>query len=324
MIIQQNVVSGHLCLSVHPLDYLSLSENIHNWRSCHALDGEYRAGNMNYMMDENTVVCYLRADKQAILPHFPEDVIWNSKKWRVLIYMADDETMFFLGRQYPFSSLKGIELIKNKLLPAVIPYSTWDKYHQPVSVDIVHDTYSQENINICAGNLIPLGNGLLPLKSIVINGKNTYQFNDVLSSSCYTPLYSYRFHPFYDTGETTIRTQVHIGKQCLCPKCNKNYIDFNERLTCEECDMTENNDNYFTCDMCGTVNHIEYEYVLPMSDTIVCQSCFDKYTHACEECGIRDIETHVHYRTEHGNRLLCDRCVNWLDTKKLLRKDLEF
>ena len=28
-------------------DYLSLSENAFNWRSCHALDGEYRAGNLS-------------------------------------------------------------------------------------------------------------------------------------------------------------------------------------------------------------------------------------------------------------------------------------
>ena len=35
-LIQNNVLSGELCGSVHPLDFLSSSENAYNWRSCHA------------------------------------------------------------------------------------------------------------------------------------------------------------------------------------------------------------------------------------------------------------------------------------------------
>ena len=38
-IIQENKVEGYLTFSVHPLDFLSSSENTYNWRSCHALDG---------------------------------------------------------------------------------------------------------------------------------------------------------------------------------------------------------------------------------------------------------------------------------------------
>ena len=39
-IIQEDRIEGTLCLSVHPLDFLSNSENDSNWRSCHSLDGE--------------------------------------------------------------------------------------------------------------------------------------------------------------------------------------------------------------------------------------------------------------------------------------------
>lgn len=85
MLIQEDKVTGILCLSIHPLDYLSLSENTYNWRSCHALDGEYRAGNLSYMMDNTTVVCYLKGEDEAELPHFPAEVKWNSKKWRMLL-----------------------------------------------------------------------------------------------------------------------------------------------------------------------------------------------------------------------------------------------
>ena len=70
MIIQEDKVEGTLCLSVHPLDFLSASENNHNWRSCHALDGEYRAGNLSYMTDSCTIMCYLKSDKDEKLPKY--------------------------------------------------------------------------------------------------------------------------------------------------------------------------------------------------------------------------------------------------------------
>ena len=65
-IIQEDKIEGTLCLSVHPLDYLSASENTYNWRSCHALDGDYRSGNLSYMVDNSTILCYLKADNDEL------------------------------------------------------------------------------------------------------------------------------------------------------------------------------------------------------------------------------------------------------------------
>ena len=61
-IIQETKITGTLCFSIHPLDYLSISENTYNWRSCHALDGEYRLGNIGYMQDKTTLICYIRGE----------------------------------------------------------------------------------------------------------------------------------------------------------------------------------------------------------------------------------------------------------------------
>jgi len=108
MVMQRDKVKGTLCFSVHPLDYLSISENTLNWRSCHALDGDYRTGNLNYMADSTTIVCYLKTDKSTILPHFPEDVPWNNKKWRVLLFLSNNRELLFAGRPYPFFSLEGL------------------------------------------------------------------------------------------------------------------------------------------------------------------------------------------------------------------------
>ena len=85
MILQEDKIEGTLCFSVHPLDFLSSSENTYNWRSCHSLDGEFCAGNLSYMADSATMICYLKSDKEEILPRFPEDIPWNNKKWRVFL-----------------------------------------------------------------------------------------------------------------------------------------------------------------------------------------------------------------------------------------------
>lgn len=45
---QENKIEGYLYLSIHPLDFLTISENNENWWSCQSLDGDYRSGNLSY------------------------------------------------------------------------------------------------------------------------------------------------------------------------------------------------------------------------------------------------------------------------------------
>ena len=139
-VIQENKITGKLCISVHPLDYLSSSENTYKWKSCHSLNGEYRAGNLSYMCDTSTIICYIKGEEEAKLPNFPSDVLWNSKKWRVLLNISDYKDIVFAGRQYPFSSIdllnkvKDILISKTKIL-APWGYSNWtNEITLPVSV----------------------------------------------------------------------------------------------------------------------------------------------------------------------------------------------
>ena len=74
MVIQENKVEGRLCFSVHPLDFLSASENTHNGHSCHALDGDFRAGNLSYMIDKCTIMVYLKSDEDTLQQDFPDYV----------------------------------------------------------------------------------------------------------------------------------------------------------------------------------------------------------------------------------------------------------
>ena len=307
-IIQEDIVTGYLCFSVHPLDFLSASENVHNWRSCHALDGDYRSGNLNYLMDDDTVICYLKAEKEAILPHFPASVPWNSKKWRTWFHFSDDKTMLFAGRSYPFTSEVGLEYVKNIILPE-IGIGEWTDFHQTmISTMIDEKTNHQFFFDKC----VPVGRILKPLKELVRNGNKTYMYNDVLQSSCYNPLYAYKKEDYFfqpETGQSSSRLTVfHIGAECPCPLCGKNRIDYPNIIACKNCAEKyglEESDYYCTCDVCGITVHEDDAYYLEFSDINVCPDCYERETSKCQACGIVDLKDKI---TVFRGMHLCPIC----------------
>lgn len=318
-IIQENCIKGYLCLSVHPLDYLSASENTHNWRSCHALDGEYRAGNLNYMMDQSTIICYLRSEKEEKLPHFPKSVPWNSKKWRAWIHFSTLQDMIFLGRQYPFSCETGIKYIKNELLP-LNGFDSWSKFYN-ATISELKDPESDTTFHF--EKHIPVGSVLRPLKQLVKNGDITWHYNDILYSSCYKPLYSFRVKkinltsPFDDTDKSMYinmineNTSFEIGHKCKCPICNEFYIGASDKICCDHCRQKYNlysNDDYVECDCCGLSVPEEESYYLAHSNNYVCAYCYHTELAQCHICGARDFSGHFIYDPEKDIHL-CSYCA---------------
>ena len=314
-IIQENVVSGYLCFSVHPLDFLSASENVHNWRSCHALDGDYRTGNLNYLMDSNTVICYLRAEKMAKLPHFPEDIQWNSKKWRVWLFFSDDRSMLFAGRQYPFAANQGLELIKNNFL-SPLTFGTYGPFYTDKLKKFQETSYN--SIFRISPPMVPVGSTMRALNELIIDGEQTFHYNDLLHSSCYDPIYSYRigssfWHSEGLTGCTDKdKTKFHIGATCPCPICGQENIAFGEIMACYSCEddyQLSDDDSYEVCDICGRSAYYEDMIDLELSDQRVCPTCFAREAVRCQDCGTADVPELVKYVPEDG-RCLCPGCRN--------------
>lgn len=310
-IIQESIVTGRLCFSVHPLDFLSASENAHNWRSCHALDGEYRTGNLNYLLDSNTVICYLRAEKPAVLPHFPPDRLWNSKKWRVWMFFSDDRTMLFAGRQYPFEANQGLELIKKNIF-SDLNLGTWTEFYQgklrkfkdPTTSNVFHFP-----------PMVPVGTTMKAMTDLIIDGDKTYHYDDLLHSSCYDPVYSYKTNTqslWYDaetTGCSNNSTVFHIGEPCPCPICGKDFIFCGEVMACAECnnEFGFNDEDYEPCSICGTSVFWEDLITLEFSEERVCQACYQREATKCQSCGSVDLPEIIKYVPSDG-RCLCPSC----------------
>lgn len=302
MIIQEDAVEGTLCLSVHPLDFLSSSENTYNWRSCHSLDGEFRAGNLSYMADNTTVICYLKGANNVILPDFPMSVPWNNKKWRMLLYFNEDNTVFFAGRQYPFKADSALDKIR-EIIMALIPqgegaYSQW-----------TDDKIESINGSMLSRTYINLFDNLYPIKKIV-KDESIYHFNDLLESSCYTPYYMYRTTiPWYCVNNEVIPDIIplSIGAKVKCICCGEKKVKSPSLLFCKECALEYSdmeNDDIIVCDCCGKRMFIEDSQTLEMGESL-CDECVENNTERCAHCGILTLKDML---IEHNHKKYCVFC----------------
>lgn len=283
-LVQENKIKGTLCFSVHPLDFLSSSENTYNWRSCHALDGEFRAGNLSYMTDNVTFMVYLKGADNVYLKSFGEEVPWNSKKWRVLMHFSECNDMLFAGRQYPFSSQSGIDLalaIFKDLEDRMNPHNSWafedwsDSYiHE--GTDQYGDSYRTSSRYLYAGAKF------LDIKDVVVKGEGALNYNDVLDSTSYTkPFYAYRTRSRLFELK---KKPIIIGKKVKCLHCGEEHISNAETMRCDNCEFEygyEDNDSLGSCSCCGTRIWIDDAYGIEPYGDLVCDHC---YTHECFIC----------------------------------------
>ena len=321
-IIQEDKIEGTLCFSVHPLDFLSLSETTYNWRSCHSLDGEYRAGNLSYMMDKSTFICYLKADQDVELPNFGPEVKWNSKKWRVLMYLSDDWRMMFAGRQYPFSTASGMDFVLKNFIPTIETYCAgkdveWSDWNPIISkrMKLTNDI----SINMDT-SYVPFGHYLKPLDELVKDADGAKQFNDLLHSSCYQPIFSFKYYVDYFGGKEmyiSTHTKFSIGAYTYCLRCGEEEcLNGADTMMCEACELnygSSDNEMFTYCDCCSRRIYADDAYFV--GDEHLCPECYDKYFRECEQCGeIQHIDfIHFHELTE---QYVCEYCLEELNEEK--------
>ena len=101
-----------LCLSIHPLDFMTMSDNDNKWSSCMKWrygGGAYRVGTIEMMNSPSVICVYLKShSKKLAIPD--TDFIWNSKKWRELFIMNDDLIASVKG--YPYQN----KILEEKVL----------------------------------------------------------------------------------------------------------------------------------------------------------------------------------------------------------------
>ena len=109
-IIGANKIRGNLCLSIHPLDFMTMSDNDSDWTSCMTWTNEgkgcYKQGTVEMMNSPYAVLAYLESSTPYYLGFDgkPEDKVWNNKKWREIILV--DEEFITPVKDYPFHNAR--------------------------------------------------------------------------------------------------------------------------------------------------------------------------------------------------------------------------
>ena len=296
-IIQEDKICGTLCFSVHPLDFLSSSENTYNWRSCHALDGEYRAGNLSYMLDETTFMVYLKGADGVVLPNFPSDVLWNSKKWRMLIHASTDDKLIFAGRQYPFFSKPGMDTVLNiynnlmakQNMEKSYSFNFENKYSgwlcDYVDSYVPKNAANLDNVIELRSKYFVFNDYLLDLRKVIVKGKQSLNYNDILNSSLYIYPYYAILNP-YSYYNVDKLSPIVIGEEVPCLHCGNELIGDAETMRCDECELKygyDENDTYGFCDCCNRRIHLDSSLVVRYET--LCESCFDQLCFMCDCCG---------------------------------------
>ena len=95
-ILNQKKLEGTLCLSIHPMDYMTMSDNASRWNSCMKwVDaGSYRMGTVEMMNSSCVIVGYLKSNNSTWFD-------WNDKHWRTLLIA--DESILTTIKSYPYA-----------------------------------------------------------------------------------------------------------------------------------------------------------------------------------------------------------------------------
>ena len=263
-IMQASKIEGRLYLSVHPLDFLTLGENNCKWRSCHALDGEFRAGNLSYMVDTTTIIAYLASEKQEQLRCMPEGMLWNSKKWRMLVHTNQLESCIYYNRQYPFTNQNLLDAVYHLL-------NTFASQEDGVGFIWPRRDMSFRTVRLANGEELNLEQNYfissyrnMIKASEVIDTKNYTGYSDLVWSPHYSPIYSWHKnsaypHNFYTNDDENLKAfhktfDIAIGGKYKCLKCGKEYAEENDSFLCFSCIANEDldEDRFMTCACCGS------------------------------------------------------------------------
>lgn len=252
-------VSGTLSLSIHPLDYLTMSDNDNDWHSCMSWTnaGEYRIGTVEMMNSPYVVIAYFTTKDNNEF-YFNNTGIWNNKIWRCL-YIVDPQAMIAEIRQYPYESeiLNGAALTWLRELAAANLATSYSSI--PTTLDCTRDMFTPRDV------IHPLTGEHLNIKFIT-----QYMYNDFR-----------HMHEAYFVENWTFGSLLYCidySGTAICMCCGEDfYPEECEEVVCCHCDSSKR------CAECGSVYlSDEMEYI---DGCWFCPDCREQYIDECDICG---------------------------------------
>ena len=278
-IYNDKMLRGNLVLSIHPLDFITMSDNSLNWRSCMnwTNGGCYRVGTIEMMNSNNVICCYLESSNDLFSFGKDEDkdnplYQWSNKKWRQLIYLTKD--IIVTGKPYPYVNEELSKQILEVARDLAKKNLHWTYSFGPElykDMKYINSTFSMER----AKRFIRMKS--MKKHNIIFDTKGMY--NDMLNDS---------FTNYWCVRNKVPHNKVisYSGKApCLC--CGESILTLND----EYCD--DYNDRYYS------------------TKDVVCSSCLDSMR--CSLCGDADprMSSKIIYKNKGLDReemRICEEC----------------
>lgn len=97
-VLQNRTVKGVVSLSIHPMDYVTMSTNTHKWGSCmDIVDSFNKTGGFSLMRDHGTIIGFHATKTNATYSNNGGSFSWNNKISRQLYVVSEDDKQISLG-----------------------------------------------------------------------------------------------------------------------------------------------------------------------------------------------------------------------------------
>lgn len=292
-VLNQKKLKGKLCLSIHPLDYMTMSDNDCGWESCMSWRecGDYRQGTVEMMNSKYVIMAYLKSDKDV---EFTYPVEWSNKKWRQLFVVSPE---LLLGiRQYPYDSsdLRGFAL--NWIRELAIKNLGWKQF-PTTTVKVNNDT-----------------SNIFDNRTVQVRLSMNHMYNDIS-----------RDHLSYlsDNVKDKDVIDIFLSGVSECMICGAlNDISDSCDLACDDCG------GGYHCEHCGKTLHSDDVYWV--EGLCYCEDCYYDYTSTCASCDESYLDNNLSsvnlrianaYIPYHSS--VCSWCKSNTPLQRLMKKNPE-
>lgn len=236
----RNYIEGTMTMSIHPIDYLTVSHNNNDWSSCLSWNGGCYCGGTVELMNSNlAIVCYMESKAPFIITGGQTKCASHeipNKSWRCIYYAH--KNILLSGNPYPYYNKTLVNRGLDFLYELVYNNMHWDyKYKKQIYSDMEH----------CSNNEFTrqkFDRHISPVKDILVYTYGLY--NDYCGDLDY-PVYCYR-NPVKD------RLRLCLSGRATCLRCGKpidfadtdsKYYRFNDDL-----DFKSHGHDDMMCELC--------------------------------------------------------------------------
>lgn len=245
-------------LSIHPLDYMTMSDNANGWESCMNWTqgpGSYRAGTIEMMNSPVVVVAYITTK-----PYYPANtsIEWTSKSWRELIIVHPNTICSV--KSYPYYNIAFDKALVNWLADLVEEKTEW-RYNRKKP---------QENLESCS-NIKAWQDKEDKDNYFLLHFETNEMYNDFGNTDNYG---IFSINPPDNKYHTS--TINYSGLMtCMCCGENCGWYDNTEAVICEDCEPS------IYCCCCD--ERVNANDAIEVDGEWVCEDCYNDL-HRCICC----------------------------------------